>query len=119
MISVSKSIDEAPSLSPLLHPVVDEVVRLINTGRLAAGARLPTIRELARKHAVSFGTAWAAVGHLERAGIVESYPGSGTYVRRSATSSDVAGSAALSGDVRSAPPQTPWPWACLFIDTRP
>jgi len=113
MITVNKSIDESPSLSPLLHPVVDEVVQMISTGRLGAGTRLPTIRELARKHSVSFGTARAAVGYLERAGIVESHPGSGTYVRRNAAlASSRAGT-------ETASPQTPSPWACLFIDTRP
>lgn len=52
----------------------------IRRGELAPGERLPPVRELARRHGVSYGVALRVVAELERAGLVERLQGSGTYV---------------------------------------
>jgi DNA-binding transcriptional MocR family regulator len=55
----------------------------IEAGRLGAGDRLPTIRELARTTGVNRDTVALAYDELTRAGLIESTVGRGTFVRRS------------------------------------
>src|SRR3569832_2405571 len=52
------------------------------SGDLPAGARLPSVRALARQHALHANTVSAAYRDLERDGWVESRKGSGVYVTR-------------------------------------
>jgi GntR family transcriptional repressor for pyruvate dehydrogenase complex len=54
--------------------------RLIATGELAPGARLPAERELAESLAVSRGSLRDALGHLESKSLVERVQGRGTVV---------------------------------------
>lgn len=54
--------------------------RLIATGELASGARLPAERELAESFAVSRGSVRDALGHLESKSLVERVQGRGTVV---------------------------------------
>lgn len=55
----------------------------IEAGRLGAGDRLPTIRELARTTGVNRDTVALAYDELARDGLIESTVGRGTFVRRS------------------------------------
>jgi len=72
----------APPCSPLIRPVVDRLMDSLRSGQLRSGDRLPSFRQLADQHQVSFAVARAAINHLERQGWVERFAGSGTYVRR-------------------------------------
>src|SRR5579875_889830 len=53
---------------------------MIQNDGLGPGDSLPSERELAKNHAVSLMTARAALTGLERQGLVERRPGSGTFV---------------------------------------
>jgi GntR family transcriptional regulator len=52
----------------------------VASGRLRAGERLPALRDLAAELGVNHNTLRAAVGKLERDGVLESRHGSGTFV---------------------------------------
>lgn len=67
--------------SEALHrQVYRELARLILTGRIAAGSRLPSSRELARELGVARNTVLAALDQLTSEGYIEGRRGSGTYV---------------------------------------
>jgi GntR family transcriptional regulator len=53
----------------------------IATGRLKAGDRLPTVRQLAVDLRVNANTVAKVYGELERAGVLETRRGVGTFVR--------------------------------------
>ncbi|WP_448811568.1 aminotransferase-like domain-containing protein [Agromyces bauzanensis] len=57
------------------------IARLVNTGELAAGDRLPTVRELAGTLGVSPATVSQAWQALSRAGLIESRGRAGSFVR--------------------------------------
>ena len=65
---------------PLYRQVVDGIVARIRTGSLAPGARLPTVRALARELAVTRPTVHKAYAALRTAGYVTSTVGRGTFV---------------------------------------
>ena len=52
----------------------------VASGRLRSGERLPALRDLAAELGVNHNTLRAAVGKLERDGVLESRHGSGTFV---------------------------------------
>ena len=64
--------------------VRDQIHGLIATGRLAAGERLPSVRQLAHDLGVAPGTIAKAYQALEADGLLESRIGSGTRVSRTA-----------------------------------
>jgi len=64
--------------------VAKEIVRLISTGQLVPGQRLPGERELAVRMAVSRVSVRAALQQLKAQGLVISVQGGGTRVRSSA-----------------------------------
>lgn len=66
---------------PLYLAIVDELASAIGAGTLAAGDRLPTHRELARRVGASLGTVTRAYEEAERRGLVEGHVGRGTFVR--------------------------------------
>jgi|GEM_PF-2341951 len=70
-------------MSPLVAPLVDDLSEAIDEGKLSAGEKLPSIRQLAGRYNVTYTTARSALEHLERMGMVERLHGSGTYVRPS------------------------------------
>lgn len=73
-----------PPLPPRRHGVGIEIAahleRLIATGELAPGARLPAERELAESLGVSRGSVREALGHLVTKSVVERAQGRGTVV---------------------------------------
>lgn len=60
--------------------VRDQIVRLITTGALAPGTRLPPIRQLARDLALASGTVARAYRELEESGWVSTARAKGTVV---------------------------------------
>jgi DNA-binding transcriptional regulator YhcF (GntR family) len=54
----------------------------VRSGRLSAGARLPTVRELARELGLAVNTVARAYREMEVAGIVETRGRFGTFVSR-------------------------------------
>src|SRR5882672_8210959 len=65
---------------PIYLQIVNQVKRLIASGRLAAGDELPPIRVLAEQLVVNPNTIARAYLELERGGAVTKRQGAGTYV---------------------------------------
>ncbi|MDX6533960.1 MAG: hypothetical protein QOF68_1704 [Gaiellales bacterium] len=63
--------------------VRDQLVRLISSGRLGVGTKLPAEHELARTFKVSRTVVREALGSLRGMGLVESHTGRGTFVSAS------------------------------------
>lgn len=82
---------------PLYLQIADGIAGLIASGELAAGDRLPTVRELSAQLSVTRVTAHNAYSHLQAEGLAESTVGRGTFV---------AGSA----EGPPSPPRRPAPW---------
>jgi GntR family transcriptional regulator len=61
--------------------LVQQVKQAVLTGRLLAGDRLPTAREVAERNGINPNTVLRAYRDLEVAGLVEPRQGSGTFVR--------------------------------------
>ena len=59
------------STTPIYRQLVDQVRRLIAGGQLAAGAELPSVRELAQEHTVHPMTISKAYSLLESEGLLE------------------------------------------------
>lgn len=66
---------------PLYVQIADRLRVAIATGELAAGAALPSVRNLASTIRVNPATVVQAYRELEQAGVVESRQGAGTFVR--------------------------------------
>ena len=64
---------------PFYQQVVQQVKRLIASGALAPGDRLPTVRELAAELVLNPNTVARAYQDLEREGVVETRRGQGTF----------------------------------------
>lgn len=62
--------------------VVREVIALVFSGEFAEGIRLPAERKLCERFGVSRGTIRQALADLESLGVIETKPGSGSYVRK-------------------------------------
>ena len=71
---------------PPTDQVRDQIRGLITTGQLAAGERLPSVRQLATDLDVAPGTIAKAYKALETEGILETRIGSGTRVGMTASS---------------------------------
>jgi GntR family transcriptional regulator len=65
---------------PIYIQVVNQVKRLVASGRLVAGEEIPPIRVLAQQLVVNPNTIARAYLELERAGIVTKRQGLGTYI---------------------------------------
>src|SRR5215471_18637072 len=66
---------------PVYRQIIDQVRRMMVSGRLAAGDRLPSIRDLAVQLRINPLTVGRAYGDLEREGLLEMRRGLGMYVR--------------------------------------
>jgi GntR family transcriptional regulator len=69
------------SAVPLSAQVRADIVRRINVGEYAVGAKIPSLRSLAAEYSVAELTVHAAVKELQHAGVLESASGRGTFVR--------------------------------------
>ena len=67
---------------PVYRQNTDQVRRMLVSGRLAAGERLPSIRDLATQLHINPLTVGRAYGDLEREGLIEMRRGLGMYVRQ-------------------------------------
>ena len=65
---------------PFYRQIIDQVKSAVATGRLEAGERLPTVRQLAVDLSVNPNTVSRAYTELELTGLVETQMGSGTFV---------------------------------------
>ena len=70
------------SPAPLFDQLRVAVIDAVRDGRLAAGTRLPTVRELAADLGLAVNTVARAYRELESAGIVETRRRWGTFVAR-------------------------------------
>jgi DNA-binding transcriptional regulator YhcF (GntR family) len=67
---------------PLFDQLRTQIIGGVRNGRLAAGARLPTVRELAARLGLAVNTVARAYRELESAGILETRGRFGTFVAR-------------------------------------
>jgi GntR family transcriptional regulator len=65
---------------PFYRQIIDQVKAALATGSLAAGDRLPTVRQLAVDLSINPNTVSRAYTELELTGLVETQMGSGTFV---------------------------------------
>ena len=72
---------EGAKRPPRYQRIADDIMASIANGALTGGARLPSVRTLARQRRVSAVTAVAALRQLEQRGVIESRPQSGFFVR--------------------------------------
>jgi DNA-binding transcriptional MocR family regulator len=68
---------------PLYARIRDEFASKINSGKLRDGAKLPTVRELAKERSINPMTVSRAYRELAERGFISSRPGSGSYVTKS------------------------------------
>jgi DNA-binding transcriptional regulator YhcF (GntR family) len=78
---------------PLFEQLRTQIIGGVRAGQLPAGARLPTVRELAGDLGLAVNTVARAYRELESAGIVETRGRFGTFVAR-ADPADIAMAAA-------------------------
>ena len=77
---MSLEAEPAPGTHPARERVAEHVRRLIETGELHPGDRLPAERELARALGVSRPTVRSGLKALEAMGVVHSRRGAGTFI---------------------------------------
>ena len=70
------------STTPIYWQIVDQVCKAVETGGLAPGDPLPSVRALAERLVVNPNTVARAYGDLVRDGILDSQRGKGLYVAR-------------------------------------
>ncbi len=73
---------DAGASAPLFDQLRTAVIDAVRDGRLAPGARLPTVRELAGELGLAVNTVARAYRELESAGVVETRGRHGTFVAR-------------------------------------
>ena len=73
---------DARAAKPLFDQLRTQIIDGVRSGRLPAGARLPTVRDLARELGLAVNTVARAYRELEAAGIVETRGRFGTFVAR-------------------------------------
>jgi GntR family transcriptional regulator len=79
MVHLAFRIDPS-SAEPLFAQLVAAVKRAVATGRIAAGEKLPSVRELAAELVINPNTIAKAYQALESEGVTVSRHGSGTFV---------------------------------------
>ncbi len=73
------------SSRPVYQQIMDQVRRQIALGRVVAGDKLPTVRELAAKLVINPNTISKAYKELERQGIIVTRPGAGAFIAEIST----------------------------------
>jgi DNA-binding transcriptional regulator YhcF (GntR family) len=76
---LSEPLDRSSGLS-LGAQLTWRLRRLMGSGALPAGARLPSARELAREVGVNVNTVFSVYGRLEQEGLIDSQHGRGSFV---------------------------------------
>ncbi len=67
---------------PVYLQVVDQIRFAVASGEMVAGEALPAIRPLAEELRVNRNTIAKAYAELESQGVIESFPGKGSFVRK-------------------------------------
>ena len=65
---------------PIYEQIMDNLRRLIVSGGMAAGEKLPSVREMAAQLAINPNTIQRAYRELENEGYILSLPGKGSFV---------------------------------------
>ncbi|MFF2927179.1 GntR family transcriptional regulator [Streptomyces celluloflavus] len=65
--------------------IVQDVRDNVRSGRLTAGTKLPSTRELAEEYGVAAGTVQRALTELRTAGLIYSHQGRGSFITDTAT----------------------------------
>ena len=68
------------SAEPIYRQIAQQLRRLIASGRLVAGAQIPSVRDVAGRHAINPMTVSRAYGQLESEGLLERRRGKGMVV---------------------------------------
>ena len=68
------------SPEPIYRQIAQQLRRLIASGRLAAGEEIPSVRDVAGRHAINPMTVSRAYGQLELEGLLERRRGKGMVV---------------------------------------
>jgi DNA-binding transcriptional MocR family regulator len=101
-MSLSIELDRT-SRAPIYRQVAGQIREQIGTGHLPAGARLPTIRQLAQQLGVTRLTVRTAYAELQSSGLLEATVGRGTFVSAEAAATQAAPSfAGVAADVTPA-----------------
>lgn len=91
---------------PLYTQIVTEVRRMITSGALKVGDRLPANRELAKTLGVNRNTITTAYAELAADGLITSRVGSGTYISRVPATAEYS--------IKEPSPSLPMPWESLL-----
>jgi GntR family transcriptional regulator len=75
---------------PIYEQVKDGLRRLIVSGAIADGEKLPSVRQLASQLAINPNTIQRAMGELEAEGYIASVPGKGSFAVRAERAEDDA-----------------------------
>jgi len=84
---IALTLDTASGV-PIYRQIVDWVKVAVADGRLIPGEQLPTVRQFAVDLNVNYNTVARAYTELERAGVVHSLRGKGTFVARAEVRED-------------------------------
>ncbi len=91
--------DLTGSTGPLYRAIANGLAEDIRTRRLAAGDRLPTMRDLAETLEVTVGTVYRAYELAEKQGLIVRQMGRGTFVRRAPVPRSAGEAQAANGTV--------------------
>jgi DNA-binding transcriptional MocR family regulator len=83
--------DLSRSDSPLYMAIADMIALDLRSGRLSAGDKLPTHRDLAKRLAIDVTTVARGYVEAQKRGLVQSHVGRGTFVTGAARGTPVAG----------------------------
>jgi GntR family transcriptional regulator len=70
---------------PIYLQLTDQIKRAVAVGALSPGERLPTVKSLALQLALNSNTVAKVYRDLERAGVIETSPGRGSFVTGNGT----------------------------------
>lgn len=68
--------------TPVYREIIADIRKAVETGQLKPGDRLPTIAQLCEQYQASNTPVKYALRLLEAEGLIETWQGKGTYVRR-------------------------------------
>lgn len=99
----------ADSTLPLYRRLAGDYAQAMGLGTLRVGERMPSVRELMRRHQVSLSTALQLLRHLEAQGHLEARPRVGYFVRDAKV--PASGALALTSEPDLSQPVQPSPQA--------
>jgi len=80
---------------PIYRQIMDQVRRMIASGALTPGDRVPSVRDLSSSLQINHLTVGKAYNELEREGLLEKRRGLGVFVAQTAAAPDEAGREAV------------------------